>query len=285
MDQVAWANVNIMVGGEMQQFHRGDLLPEASSSDEASNRSLLRLGGAIRTVEVVYTADELAEQAQQRAVATAARETALDVDPALPLAQQVPGTAPAGRPTLVEPSGSPVVLASEEDRADHERQAEQAEQARTAEASQPPPPPANASKAVWVRHAVDVHGADRGEAEGMSRDQLRGQYTAPAGQQGVSSPPLQSDAQARAETAGIAAAGQNPDAGKPVAQPDPEAGRPAAGPVQVGAEDSADEPSAPAADAPEQEWRDYAVSRGADPAQASVMSKDELVAAYGPPCG
>jgi hypothetical protein len=285
MDQVAWASVNIMAGGEMQQFHRGDLLPEAASSDEASNRSLLRLGGAIRTVEVVYTAEELADQAQQRAVATAARETALDVNPDLPLAQQVPGSAPAGRPTLVEPSGSPVVLASEEDRAAHQRQSEQAEQARSEEASQPPPPPANASKAAWVRHAVEVHGADQGEAEGMTRDQLRGQYTAPAGQRGVSSPPLQADVQAQSETAAIKA-GQNPDAGKPVDQQD-ERAEPG-GPVQVGAEDdsSGNAPGgAPAADASEQEWRDWAVSRGADPAQASVMSKDELIAAYGPPCG
>lgn len=265
MDQVVWAGVNVMVGGETQQFRRGDLLPEPASSDEASNRSLLRVGGAIRTVEVVYTTEELAEQAQQRAQATAARETALDVDSTLPLAQQVPGSAAAGRPTLVEPSGSPVVLGTEDDRAAHAAQAEQARQARTAEAGQPPPPAANASKAAWVKHAVDVHGASQEEAEGMTRDQLRAQYTAPAGAAGVSSPPLQADAQAQAETAGLAA----------------QAG---GGPVQVGAEGEG-EGEAPSAGAPDQEWRDYAVARGADPAQASVMTRDELVAAYGPASG
>jgi hypothetical protein len=75
-DQVVWANVNLMAGGEAQSFPRGALLPDAASAEEIANRSLLRIGGAIRTVEVVYTADELAAQARAMAEVTAAQNTA-----------------------------------------------------------------------------------------------------------------------------------------------------------------------------------------------------------------
>lgn len=116
-DQVVWSNCNVFVDGEHQTFTRGALLPTAASPDEEAQRGLLRLGGALRVVEVVYTPEELAEQAQARAEATAEREAALDVDPELPLADQMPGTAEPGAPTLTTPGGTPVVLGSAEDAA------------------------------------------------------------------------------------------------------------------------------------------------------------------------
>ncbi len=125
MDQAVWANVNVSVDGEHQAFARGALLPEPATADEASERNLLRLGGALRTVEVVYTPEELAEAARQRGETTATREAALDVDPTVPAGAQVPdpGTVP---PTMMEPSGAPVVIGNEEMRDAHEKAAAKA---------------------------------------------------------------------------------------------------------------------------------------------------------------
>jgi hypothetical protein len=114
-DQVAWASVNVSTAGEQQNYARGALLPEVASAEESAERSLLRLGGAIRTVEVVYTPEELAAAAQLRGEEHAARVSAHDVDPSLPGGQQVPGTAKAGPPTLVTGTGSPVVIGPEPD--------------------------------------------------------------------------------------------------------------------------------------------------------------------------
>jgi hypothetical protein len=127
MDQAVWANVNVSVGGEHQAFARGALLPEPATAEEASERNLLRLGGALRTVEVVYTAEELADMARQRGESTATREAALDVDPAAPSGDQMAGTATAGVATMVEPSGAPVVIGNEEMRAEHEKAAKAAQ--------------------------------------------------------------------------------------------------------------------------------------------------------------
>jgi hypothetical protein len=176
MDQVAWANANVTVGGDTTPYARGALLPEPTSPEEAAERSTLRLIGAIRSVEVVYTAEELAEQARARGQASAAREAALDVDPAAPLGQQVAGSAQSGPPTLVEPSGSPVVIGDEDLRSEHQRQQRDAQQ--RADQAQGKPPATNATKQAWVDHAVR-QGADRDEAEGLTRDQLRERYRAP----------------------------------------------------------------------------------------------------------
>lgn len=186
MDQVVWASVNVHAGGEPQCYKRGDLLPEASSSEEMAQRQLLRQGGALRIVEVVYTAEELADMARARGEATAAREAAADIDPNVPVAEQVTQPDP-GLPVLREPSGSPVVIGDEDLRAAHQQQARDAGQTRETQAredkeGQPKPPAASAAKSAWVDHAVDVHGADRAEAEKMSRDQLAAKYAgAPAG--------------------------------------------------------------------------------------------------------
>lgn len=107
MDQVVWAQIGIHHDGENRYFKKGDLLPPASDSEEASTRNLLRIGGAVRTVEVVYTPDELAAQAQVRAETTARHEAA----PAVP----------AGPPTLTSPAAAPVVVGDEELRAEHEQ--------------------------------------------------------------------------------------------------------------------------------------------------------------------
>jgi hypothetical protein len=175
MDQVAWANVNVMVGGVPQSFKRGDLLPEAADTDESSQRQLLRTGGALRIVDVVYTPEELAERAQALGRATAAREVANDVDPSLPLGQQVPGSREPGLPTITEPSGSPVVIGNEETRATHERAAEDAAA---------PAPGVTGTKDAWVDFAVSK-GADRDKAKAMTRDQLRAAYGGAGGDGGA----------------------------------------------------------------------------------------------------
>lgn len=175
MDQVAWAQVNISTGGETASYKRGDLLPETADPEEAAQRSLLRIGGAIRIVEVVYTAEELAEQARSRGEATAAAMVAHDVDLSVPLAEQTQVGGEPGPPTLTSAHGGPVVIGDEDLRREHDKQAKAAEQRRRE------PPPANAAKAAWVAHAVDVHGADPAEAEKMSRDDLADKYGAKAG--------------------------------------------------------------------------------------------------------
>lgn len=166
MDQVAWANVNVRVGGVPKSYKRGDLLPEAADTEESSQRQLLRTGGALRVVDVVYTPEELAERAQALGAATAAREVANDVDPSLPLGQQVPGSREPGLPVITEPSGSPVVIGNEETRAEH---------AKEAEAAAAVSPGVTGTKAAWVDFAV-ARGADRDKAEAMTRDQLRAAY-------------------------------------------------------------------------------------------------------------
>jgi hypothetical protein len=114
-DQVTWAAVNLVVGGETQSFTRGALLPEVTDGEESAHRSLLRAGGAIRTVEVVYTPEELAAAAKQRGEAAAANAAQHDVDPALPSGGQVTGTAKPGPPTLEAPGHAPVVVGPEPD--------------------------------------------------------------------------------------------------------------------------------------------------------------------------
>ena len=115
LDQVVWQSVNVVHDGQPKFFKRGDLLPEAAGEQEAAARNLLRIGGAIQIVEVVYTPEELAVQATQIAAAAARRETA----PPAP-----PDSAPAGPglPTLTSPGAAPVVIGDEELRAEHEHE-------------------------------------------------------------------------------------------------------------------------------------------------------------------
>lgn len=129
MDQVAWATANITVGGESTLFTRGALLPDPANAEEQGERGILRSIGAIRTVEVVYTPEELAAQAKERAEVTAQREAAYDAA-ADASASQVPGPGEPGRPVLQEPSGNPVVVGDEKLRQEHEQQRSAAAQQR-----------------------------------------------------------------------------------------------------------------------------------------------------------
>jgi len=116
-DQVVWPSVNIPGA----TYQRGALLPDAVTDEESDYRALLRIGGALRVVEVVYTPEELAAMAGERAETTAVREAALSTDPAAPSGEATAGGASPGRPTLAEPSGAPIVVGSEEDKASRSR--------------------------------------------------------------------------------------------------------------------------------------------------------------------
>lgn len=219
MDQVAWSNVNIVTGGASKAFKRGELLPEPADSEEAAQRQLLRIGGALRVVEVVYTADELAEQARQRGVTTAVRESALDVDGSLPLGAQVNNVAP-GLPTMVDPSGSPVVIGDEDLRAEHEA-------ARNAAAGK-------------------TAGAAASTAAAGGKTQTQTVKSAPA-------KPAASGPSGSAKSSSSAGSGGSSKGG------------------------------APAADADVKAWREYAATRGADTSKLASLSREDLIAAYGPP--
>jgi hypothetical protein len=110
MDQVVWASVNIASASGTTAYGRGALLPDPADPEEASTRNLLRIGGALRTVEVVYTAEELAEQMGAQAAASSARVAALDVDPTAAVGNQTLGTGEPGPPTLESPGTTPVVI-------------------------------------------------------------------------------------------------------------------------------------------------------------------------------
>lgn len=178
MDQAVWQSVSLATsGGDVVQYKRGDLLPDPGSDEEAAQRTLLRLGGALRVVEVVYTAEELAEQATARGEQSAAAAVAHDVDPTVPMEQQAHGEAEAGLPTLTSTHGSPVVIGDEDLRAAHEQQAADAEQAAAERAAKPPA--IHATKREWVAFAVDQRGAAQEDAEAMTRDALVDAYREP----------------------------------------------------------------------------------------------------------
>lgn len=172
MDQVAWASANVTVGGHSTPYARGALLPAATSDEEAAERSLLRLIGALRPVEVAYTQEEVNELVAARAQATAQREAAAPVDTSVPLAQQAAGTA-AGPPALADPSGAPVVIGDEDLRAAHDQADADAAERRAALTRRPS---AGASRQAWQEYAVNEKGADPSAVEGMTRDQLRDTY-------------------------------------------------------------------------------------------------------------
>jgi hypothetical protein len=132
MDQVAWANANVLIGAAREPHSRGSLLPEPATAEEAADRQTLRLIGALRVVEVIYTPEELADQARAQGAATAARESAADVDPSLPLGEQVAGSADPGPPVLTGAGGAPVVIGDEDLKAEHDKQARAADKTRRA---------------------------------------------------------------------------------------------------------------------------------------------------------
>jgi hypothetical protein len=137
-DQAVWRHVTVVCGDAPHVFGRGDLLPAPRTDAEASNRTLLRLGGALRVVEVVYTEEELAARGRR------------------------PGQGPAeaghaaGASAVVAPAenadprgGAPVVLG--------------------------PKPAPSASKGTWSTYAVE-HGMPEAEAEALTRDQIAAKF-------------------------------------------------------------------------------------------------------------
>ena len=176
MDQVVWQSVNLATGeGEATQYKRGELLPATEDQEQLAQRSLLRIGGALRVVEVVYTEEELAEQARSRGQASARAAVAHDVDPDATMGAQVPGTAEPGLPTLTATHGGAVVIGDEDLRATHEQQA--ADAAAAAEEKASAAPASNASKSAWAEYAVR-QGMPEDEAHGMSRDALAARFRA-----------------------------------------------------------------------------------------------------------
>ena len=134
-DQAVWKSVNVTVDGKAAVFGRGALLPPPATDQEANTRTLLRLGGALRVVEVVYTPDELAARARRPGQGPAEADHAAGV--------VATAVAP---PADADPRGAaPVVLG--------------------------PKPPAHGTKAAWVEYAA-AHGMTAAAAETLSRDAL-----------------------------------------------------------------------------------------------------------------
>jgi hypothetical protein len=138
-DQVVWQNVNVSVGGKNRHFARGELLPNPTSEPEANNRALLRLGGALRVVEVVYTEAELAARRRGRARPADTAERAGITSAAAPTSA-APAEAPAAGPVVLGPK-----------------------------------PAAHGTKADWKAYAI-AQGMPEAEADGMTRDQLIHHY-------------------------------------------------------------------------------------------------------------
>jgi hypothetical protein len=137
-DQAMAREVTVRTGGKDRVFTRGDLLPPPTNDAEANTRTLLRIGGALRVVEVVYTPDEIAARSRQ------------------PGQGPAQASAGAGAAAVVAPQdsadprgGAPVVLG--------------------------PKPPAHATKRQWSEYAVE-HGMSEAEVETLTRDQLAEKY-------------------------------------------------------------------------------------------------------------
>jgi hypothetical protein len=194
-DQAVWASVNVPHPDKGSvNYKRGELLPAPASEEEAAARSLLRLGGALRTVEVVYTPEELAEQAQGRAELAAAAAVAADPD-ADPAEHPPTLTATHGSPVVIGPPEGQGAASDDVPQYTGEPGAAAAKLSGTpdagpgtgaaaAAADEIPPdgaedagpaPHANAAKAQWVDYA-ERRGMPRDQAEGMTRDQLVMQF-------------------------------------------------------------------------------------------------------------
>lgn len=94
-DQAVWPTVNITVAGRRRTYGRGELLPDPADEREAHSRQLLRLGGALRVVEVVFTE---ADRTRRGGAASAAQ------------AAEAAGVTTAVADHGGMPSGAPVVL-------------------------------------------------------------------------------------------------------------------------------------------------------------------------------
>lgn len=179
-DQAVWANVNVPHPDKGSvSFKRGELLPEPASDEESAARAILRLGGALRAVEVVYTPEELATRARDRATLAAAATAAHDPE----------ADAAEHPPTLTSTHGSPVVIGPPDGKDDDDAGGKHAvtEPGAAAALLSGAPgahgagtpgvarPHANATKAAWVDYAV-TQDMDRDDAEAMTRDQLARKY-------------------------------------------------------------------------------------------------------------
>jgi hypothetical protein len=138
-DQAAAKQVTVVTAGQVVVYERGELLPPPSNEEEANTRSLLRLGGALRVVEVVYTPDELRARERQSGLTGAQASQAAGIPAAV---------APAPETDPRQPV-APVVLG--------------------------PKPPSHGTKRDWVAYATG-HGMGPAEAEGMTRDELSAHY-------------------------------------------------------------------------------------------------------------
>jgi hypothetical protein len=138
-DQAVWKSVTVVTHGSPQSFHRGDLLPPPAGDAESNQRALLRLGGALRVVEVVYTPDELRARGQGGGQSPAQAGVSAGLAAAVAPA---PGADPR------QPA-APVVLG--------------------------PKPPDHGTKGAWKEYAVS-QGMPAAEAESMTRDALAAHY-------------------------------------------------------------------------------------------------------------
>lgn len=138
-DQAAAKQITVVTAGKSVVYERGELLPPPASDEESNTRALLRLGGAVRVVEVVYTPDELATRSQHAGGARAAS--------AAGMAAAVVGPPEGSDPR--QPT-APVVLG--------------------------PKPPDHGTKTAWVDYAAS-QGMPRDEAERMTRDALADHYS------------------------------------------------------------------------------------------------------------
>ena len=138
-DQAAAKQITVVTAGKAVVYERGELLPPPASDEESNTRALLRLGGAVRVVEVVYTPDELAARSQHAGGARASAAVGVTAAVVTPPAGSDPR-----QPT------APVVLG--------------------------PKPPDHGTKSAWVDYAVS-QGMDREEADRMTRDALSGHYS------------------------------------------------------------------------------------------------------------
>jgi hypothetical protein len=141
-DQAVWKTVTLSTAGVPHVYARGDLLPPPTTDAEANQRSLARLGGALRVVEVVFTPEELATRGRAHGQSPSQASEAAGVVSATV-------TPPVNADPRVATVGAPVVLG--------------------------PKPAAHATKKEWKEYAI-TQGMGEAEAEAMTRDALAEQY-------------------------------------------------------------------------------------------------------------
>jgi hypothetical protein len=141
-DQAVWKTVNATSGGQARTYRRGDLLPPPATDAEANQRTLLRLGGALRVVEVVFTPEELASRGRGAGQSPAQASAAAGVVSATvaPVKNADPRVATVGAPVVLGPK-----------------------------------PAGHAPKGEWVEYAVS-QGMTEAEAKDTTRDALAEKY-------------------------------------------------------------------------------------------------------------